>query len=200
LGYYIRVLSPGTAAASLASLQQAAAAFGASITGDVDSPQSWVDLVIVDRAGREICVIERNRVADGSLGAEEIEEFRDEVASCEPASAACWLASYLNTVRTIYAFQVLNSVYEGDGWDLLGAVKTAVWSSVGGIIQADGEGFTNEDGYHILWQFSDDVDGEWWVAVLIDGGWRKFKMDLASPAHRAAFKAGRVPDGVELAT
>jgi hypothetical protein len=66
------------------------------------------------------------------------------------------------------------------------------------IVQADGEGFTNEDGYHIIWDFSDQVTGPWWMAVLVNGRWVPFKMDLANRGHREAFLAGRVPAGVEF--
>jgi hypothetical protein len=117
----------------------------------------------------------------------------------EPISAADWLRAYFPIVRTIYAFQVLNTIYSGNGWEVLGAAKNTIWAGAGGVIQADGEGFSNEEGYHILWQFSDDVSGDWWMAVLEDGDWVPFQMDLGDPAHRSAFKAGRVPDGVQLA-
>ena len=61
-------------------------------------------------------------------------------------------------------------------------------------MQADGEGFTNEEGYHIVWQFSDSVSGPWKMGVLQDGVWRHFSMDLGDPDHRAAFLKGTVPD------
>jgi hypothetical protein len=93
----------------------------------------------------------------------------------------------------------LDPIYSGNGWEVLGAVKNTIWAAAGGVIQADGEGFSNEDGYHILWQFPDDVTGDWWMAVLKDGEWEAFQMDLGNPAHRAAFKAGRIPNGVRLA-
>ena len=60
--------------------------------------------------------------------------------------------------------------------------------------QADGEGFTNEEGYHIVWQFSDSVSGPWKMGVLQDGVWHHFTMDLGDPDHRAAFLEGSVPD------
>ena len=61
------------------------------------------------------------------------------------------------------------------------------------IIQADLEGFTNEEGYHILWQFSDSVSGPWNMGVLQDDTWYHFRMDLGDPAHRAAFLDGEMP-------
>jgi hypothetical protein len=35
------------------------------------------------------------------------------------------------------------------------------------------------------------------MAVLKDGRWIKFEMDLGDPDHRAAFLAGEMPAGVE---
>ncbi len=62
-------------------------------------------------------------------------------------------------------------------------------------MQADGEGFSNEDGDHVLWQFSEDVSGLWWMAVYREGAWCPFQMDLGNAEHRSAFFEGRVPPG-----
>ncbi len=198
MGYYIRVLTSKSDPASPTLLEKAAQAHGASVTGDVSAAE-WDQLVVTNSAHHEVCAIERNVILAGSLGEEELAEFQAEVAACFPASAAKWLESYLKSVRTIYAFQVLSGTYADRGWEILGSVKEALLGAVGGIVQADGEGFSNEEGYHILWQFSDDVSGEWWMAVLKDGRWEKFKMDLDDRAHRAAFMAGEIPSGVERA-
>jgi hypothetical protein len=56
------------------------------------------------------------------------------------------------------------------GWDAIHLVQSLLWSAADGILQADGEGFSNLDGYHILWQFSDSVKGPWNMAVLNDDG------------------------------
>ena len=196
MGYYVRILTPESNPASPALVQKAAQAHGAIVTGDV-SVKEWEHLVVANSANQEVCAIERNVISAGSLGEEEIVEFQDEAAGCLPGSAAIWLESYLRSVRTIYAFQVLSGTYSENGWEIFGSVKEAVHSSVGGIMQADNEGFSNEEGYHILWQFSDDVSGDWWMAVLKDGRWEKFKMDLSNRTHRTAFMAGDIPNGVE---
>ena len=81
----------------------------------------------------------------------------------------------------------------------LSVVRSAVWSAAPAILQADGEGFSNEDGYHILWQFSDSVSGKWWMGVLENGKWVHFQMDLGNPQHRSAFLAGEVPAAVKRA-
>jgi hypothetical protein len=63
-------------------------------------------------------------------------------------------------------------------------------------MQADGEGFTNEEGYHILWQFHDGVTGEWNMAVRnFFGQWTRFTMDLGDNLQRKEFLNGKVPKG-----
>jgi hypothetical protein len=76
------------------------------------------------------------------------------------------------------------------------AVRGAIQESAGGIVQADGEGFSNEEGFHVLWQFSDGVKGPWWMAVLRDGEWITFQMQLGNRKHREAFLRGEIPAGV----
>jgi len=82
---------------------------------------------------------------------------------------------------------------------LLHQVYAAVWNAAGGILQADGEGFSNEAGNTILWQFSDGVTGDWNVGIIASAGqWLNFKMDIGSQAHREAFWRGELPVGAEL--
>ena len=135
----------------------------------------------------------------GSLASDELAEFTDEVADCKPVNAAKWLVNYFPHVRCIYAFQLLSGTDYQNGWEILGAVKDAVWSFAPSILQADNEGFTNEDGYHILWQFSDSVDGDWWMGILLDGQWHHFEMNLGNPRQREAFLRGQIPTGVKRA-
>lgn len=200
MGYYIRVLSPKSAPIDPSILRGALADSGlnASLSGHTEMTE-WEQLVVAHPDGKEICAIERNEVGtDDGLGREEIGEFLDELEDGEPKSAADWLASYLPSVKSIYAIQVLRGTYEGDGWDIVGCLKGAIWNAAGGILQADHEGFSNEDGYHILWQFADAVDGEWAMAVLDEGRWRKFRMDLGNREHREAFLRGVVPAGIQV--
>ena len=78
-------------------------------------------------------------------------------------------------------------------------MKDLIFTQVVGIIQADREGFSDEKGYHILWQFSNSVKRPWWMSVLKDGQWVRFQMDLGNRKHRAAFFRGQVPAGVKMA-
>jgi hypothetical protein len=198
VGYYMRVFSKGSDAAKLSVIRQRLAKNGLRAQVLVDDEQDqWEAAVLAHPDGREFAAIERNPIAPGALGAEELAEMMDEVSECEPASAARWLKTYLSAAQTIYAFQVLSAADEGDGWAAIRAAMDACQEHAGGISQADGEGFSNEDGFHVLWQFSDSVKGPWWMAVLDDSGrWITYQMDLGNKTHRKAFREGRIPDGV----
>jgi len=117
----------------------------------------------------------------------------------KPESAAAGLRDYLPTVKLISAFQLLNGTEVNDGWTPLDRAYNTVWNVAGGILQADGEGFTDEEGYTILWQFGENVSGPWNVGVLTtSNGWAHFEIDLGDQRHRDAFLHGQVPDGVKL--
>ena len=173
---------------------RAAEVHAAKVVGDLNI-EAWAELVVSNASGDDVCVVERNVVSAGSLAEEEVGEFKEEISDCLPSSAVSWLLSYLSAIRTIYAIQVLQGAYKEHGWEIIGSINKAIWNSAGGILQADNEGFSNEEGHHILWQFSDNVSGEWWMAVLKDERWHKFKMDLGNTEHRAAFQRGQIPEG-----
>lgn len=200
MSYYLRVLSTSADAIPLSELQSTLERenLRAVLSAEEGAPEDWTQLTLRHADGREIALIERNLVEEGSLGSEELDEFADEIADCKPANAAQWLLDYFSGVRCIYAFQVLSGTDHKNGWDILGAVKDTIWSAAPSILQADGEGFSNEDGYHILWQFSDSVDGEWWMGVLRDGQWKHFQMDLGNHKHRESFFQGQIPSGAKI--
>ncbi|HET6170669.1 MAG TPA: hypothetical protein VFE01_10840, partial [Terracidiphilus sp.] len=122
------------------------------------------------------------------------EEFVEEIDECKPETGVAWLREYLNSVKTIYAFQHLQGADTEEGGNVLHALRSHLWERGDAILQADNEGFTNEEGFHIVWQFSDSVSGPWNMGVLQDGTWYHFKMDLGDPDHRAAFFNGEVPE------
>ncbi len=168
--------------------------------------EKWTQLIAKHEDDMEIVQIERDSVNEGALAGEELNEYLDEMMDYEPHSAAVWLAEYLKKVKVIYAMQILDGSEVSDGWSVIHCLQSAIWKHVGGILQADLEGFSNEDGFHILWQFSDNAHGSWNMAVLQkkvfnitdSSKWVSFEMDLANKEHRAAFLNGDVPKGVKL--
>jgi hypothetical protein len=200
MGYYIRVLATDDTPLSEQELRECLPVTPDSeliVEGKDES--GWLQLVLRHADGPEIAAIERNLVIPGELGESEITEFVEEVKVGRPQSAGRWLERYLPRVKAIYAFQLLSGTDVQDGWAAVRGIQTCIWRGRGGILQADGEGFSNEDGDLILWQFADTVDGDWNMAVLDkDGNWIRFQMNLGDPEQRAAFLKGRVPEGAKI--
>src|SRR5580698_3405360 len=200
MAYYTRVLSKQEEFPTLDELAQSIAAEHPyyKLTLETGTEEEWESLLLSSKDGVEVAVVERNPVYDGSVGQDEIADFLEDIHDCKPESGVEWLTDYLAEVKTVYAFQHLQGSETEDGGNALHALRTALWERGDAIIQADLEGFTNEEGYQIVWQFSDTVSGPWNMAILQEGTWHHFKMDLGDPDHRAAFLRGEVPD--DLAT
>lgn len=166
---------------------------------ETESAAEWTIIQVANQSGNVLAQIERNLVAVGKLGKEELDNFREEIKDCKPISAVQWLQEFFDRVKVIYAFQLLKDSFDDDNFPIISSIKSTIWNVVGGILQADEEGFSNEDGYHILWQFSDTVTGEWSMAVMSSPNkWVSFVMDLGSPKQKAMFLEGKVPDSTRL--
>jgi hypothetical protein len=196
--YYIRVLTPSEQVVPAGAL--AAELKSANLCVEAGSDAQWEELLLSHRDGRAIALIERNPVRDDSLGAEELEEFVDTLDDLQPAAAADWLRAWLPGVKTIYAFQILNAADQDNGWDAIQSLQGQLWRTLGGIFQADSEGFSNEAGYQIVWQFADQASGPWAMGVLQDGAWVHFEMELSDRGQREQFLRGEVPTGAKLVT
>jgi hypothetical protein len=195
MGYYIRVLGTNPSNVSLSHLREIARP---AVLDAEDDDDTWEQIIIKHASGREIANIEKNPVVEGQLGAAELEEFIEEVGHYKPESASTWLREFLLGVKVIYAFQLLSGTDVDDGWTPLHRVYSAVWKHAAGILQADAEGFSDEDGFTILWQFGEAVTGPWNMGIMKDGRWLHFEMDLGNKRHREAFRSGELPDGVKL--
>jgi hypothetical protein len=196
MGYYIRILGKNSDNISLQNLRDEV--LPATLTVAQGPDDEWEQAILAHESGQEIALIEKNPVVDGQLGADELQEFIEEVAHYKPESAAKWLRQFLPTVEVIYAFQLLSGTDVNDGWTLLHRLYAAVWNQTGGILQADGEGFSDEDGFTILWQFADTVTGAWNMGSLQGAQWVHFEMDLGNKAQREAFTRGEIPPGVKI--
>lgn len=164
------------------------------LTIEEGSEEEWETLLLVGTDEVEVALLERNEVYDGSLGQDEISDLIEDLYDVKPESGVEWLKNYLEDVKTVYAFQHLQGAETEDGGNALHGLRARLWERGDAILQADGEGFTNEEGFHIVWQFSDSVSGPWNMGVYKDDMWMHFKMDLGDPGHREAFLNGEVPD------
>ncbi|HMY02260.1 MAG TPA: hypothetical protein PKA48_02860, partial [Candidatus Obscuribacter sp.] len=71
-----------------------------------------------------------------------------------------------------------------------------VRKEIPGIVYCQGEGFTNEEGAQITYEFTTALSGDVRAAVLSEDGvtWQDFDLDLSSAEDRSSFEQGRLPD------
>ena len=197
MGNYLRVLGLQNPDIHIDELMQSLAADGLNAKFAFDpteEPGKWTMLDILNADSEPLAQLERNPVIEGELGQEELNEFKEDIQYYKPTSAVKWLTNYFDKVKVIYAFQILNATFEDGNFEIVGNIKTKIWNMTKGILQADNEGFSNEDGCHILWQFSDTVTGDWSCAVRNGlGKWDMFVMDLGDINQRQEFQDGKVP-------
>lgn len=195
--YYIRILGSQDPDIHIDELIDALKQDGLTAKFELDPSEQagkWTIFDIYNNEGEALAQIERSPVIAGEIGQDELNEFREIIQDYNPKSAVHWLTNYFDTVKVIYAFQMLNASFEENNFEIIGSIKSKIWDKTKGILQADNEGFSNEDGYHILWQFSDNVTGDWSCAVINSlGKWDNFIMDLGDTTQRMEFQSGIVP-------
>lgn len=155
--------------------------------------KGWETLLLATDDEVEIALLELCPVYDGSTGEDEIADLLEDTREARPESARAWVAEYLADVKTVYCFRHLPGADSDLGSAALHGLRSLLWERGEAILQADHEGFTNEEGYNILWQFADTVSGAWNMAVLEEGTWHHFLMDLGDPEQREAFWRGEAP-------
>lgn len=196
VAYYTRVLSKDEEFPAFEELAQFIRAEHPDyrLTIEEGSEEEWETLLLAGDDEVEVALIERLPVFDGSQGQDDISDLTEDLWDVKPESGAEWLKSYLEEVKTIYALQHLQGSETVDGGNALHALRARLWERGDAILQADGEGYTNEEGFHIVWQFNDSISGPWNMGVYKDDMWFHFKMDLGDPDHREAFLNGEVPE------
>lgn len=199
MGYYVRILTPSAEPVSAATLRTAlrpATRVSVKFSGQKDA---WNSAFIGANPSPDtspILSLERNQVRPRSLARAELQEFERELKTSLPRSGAKWVRDYLKSVRTIYAIQFHS--HAGAHGALVTKVIEAMRRAAGGIVQADFNGFSNEAGDSVVWQFSEAARGEWTMAVLDEEAeWVSFKMELGDLAMREAFLRGEVPAGTK---
>jgi len=133
-------------------------------------------------------------------GAQEIACFLEEIEDCQPACNVPWLRQFLPQVRTIYRWSLWSGTEVSNGWDPVRQLEDVFIDGEEAAVYAELEGWTNTDGNHITWEFTERVSwsGEpWWFGLHLDGRWHRFQMDLGDREGRDCFKRGVVPPGVK---
>ena len=201
MSYYVRLFTPSETVIPLSSLRPALREIDpmARVIVEVGDDEQWTELFVrvgADESG-DVCTVERLPVGEHG-GRTEIKESKYDISEARPESSRRWVEAYLDKCKTVYVIEMLVRDAATPAGAVFQALRNALWDQLGGIFQADPEGFTNDDGYHILWQFTYRAVGPRWMALPDgNGGWARFEMNLDDAQQRYAFLAGKVPDGVK---
>jgi hypothetical protein len=192
---YIRVLAESDQKAPLSELRTVLGpAF--EVVAEGGDELEWPGLILRQVNGPEVAIIRRDPVGEGKSGSEELAELASGMQNASPARTVEWLRHYFAHVKVVYTMEPLPGSEELDGASAMLRAQAYFWKRFGGILQADNEGFSNREGYHVLWQFRNPQQGELEAAVMDDNGeWIGFVMDMDDPEQVAAFQRGEVPAG-----
>lgn len=136
----------------------------------------------------------------GDPGAEEIALFLGEIDGRQPVCNVPWLRRFLPRVKTVYLWSLYSGTDIDDGWAPVREFQVAFTDGEETAVYAELEGWSNTDGDHITWEFTDRVRGgdPWWFGLHLNGRWHRFQMDLADRERREFFKRGEIPPGVQV--
>lgn len=193
--YDIRLFSKSVAAISILHLQSLFEDCRFEVLEGEDA--KWRELLVTSNRGDEICLVER---ANAAAMSKEVDWLRSDLHDRRPRASAQWAATYLGAARVLYGCQYLSFGLSPKYAQIPSRVMWALQTiSGGGIVHAEGQGFSNEDGYQITWEFSDRVSGTRQVAVLgASGRWETFELDMSDERHRIAFRVGERPVGADI--
>jgi hypothetical protein len=189
MAYYVRLLTPGEKIIPFNDILMEIEAVKL-IAG---TEREWEKIEIADPNGNAIALLERKPVAS-EAGAAELATIKKQAAASEPENARAWVQKFLASVKTVYSFQLFTDVINGHDWRILGGVQNLLKDALTGIIQADDEGFYNEEGDYILWRMYPGAAGSIPAATLGENGeWISFQLNLNDDRAVARFKRGEMP-------
>ena len=156
----------------------------------------WENIEIYDAHDILLATLEYDIVSPGTTGETALKELDKAIQNKYPVNARQWLKNYFTTVKTIYTFNIFPDRMNKNSWLILGGIQNFLKDSLGGLIQADNEGYYNEAGLYILWQMYEGATGNATAASLDDRGeWVPYSYSLRLDDKKAVdlFKQGIAP-------
>jgi hypothetical protein len=190
MSYYVRLLTASEKTVPFNEIGQQ----GNFIKLVFGTAAAWEKIDIYQPETRLIANLERHSLSAGSPADGELAALRASIGRSYPVNARDWLRRYLDSVKTVYAFQLLGDNITKHGWPVLGRIQNLLKDTLGGIIQADQEGYYNENGDYILWQMYANATGSIPAATLDEKGeWIPFQLRLDDSRAIEQFKQGIPP-------
>jgi hypothetical protein len=155
---------------------------------------SWEQIDVYEPENNLISILVRHSTSIGKSGETELSHMKESIKESYPVNAREWLTNYLSKVKTVYTFQLFGDRINRDGWPVLGRIQNLIKDTLIGILQADNEGFYNEDGDYILWQMYAGATGTIPAATLdAKNKWMIFDLQLTNTRAVGRFKDGLPP-------
>lgn len=164
---------------------------------ETDDEENWSQLALYTEDGEAVLEVDRLNRGEPTFSdhlGDIVRRLLDEKEPVKPHSSVKWLCNYLSKVETVYVLRPQAALYNEQGWEIFNEFWTNLKDSRG-IVHCDGEGFTNEEGAQITWEFPGGASGDWKMA-LYDGDrntWVEFTIDLANQEQRLLFLDGTLP-------
>jgi hypothetical protein len=156
----------------------------------------WEKIEIYDAHDILLATLEYDIVSPGTTGETTLKELDKSIQNKYPMNARQWLKIYFTTVKSIYTFNFFPDRMNKNSWLILGGIQNFLKDSLGGIIQADNEGYYNEAGLYILWQMYEGATGNATAASLDEKGeWVPYSYSLKLDDKKSVdlFKQGIAP-------
>jgi hypothetical protein len=196
----------------------------AFIDGEIESeeeekPGSWSTLTLYLDNGEAVVEIEKLCAPDEEFVdaiQDTVRFLLDDKEPVKPASAVKWLCQFMGRVKVLYEFRPMLAVTTDEGWQIFNEVWTNLRHTLTGIVHLQDEGFTNEEGAQITWEYPENADlsqtgesgdekghmhlsesaGDLKVAVMDEdsGKWIDYTINLADPTARLMFINGKRPE------
>jgi hypothetical protein len=190
MSYYVRLLTAAEKTVPFNEIEKQ----GNSLKLVSGSDALWEKIEIYEPADNLISVVERLPLSSGDTGQTTLAQLKSAVDNSYPLNAREWLKEYLSAVKTIYSFQLIGENITKEGWPVMGRVQNLLKDTLTGIVQADNEGFYNEEGDYILWQMYAGAAGTIPAATLDEKGqWISAQLRLDDDRAIEQFKQGLPP-------
>jgi hypothetical protein len=193
-------VTPADRSLTAQEFKERVASFSDDLTAEqvAGTPQDWREITVKDSRDWWWFNVERYpAVRGGERWDGDLEFFRSWLAIGKPEVNARWMEEYLNCVRTVYQFTCSISCPETNIDCVNHLVRALRNDGLRGMLYAELEGWMNEFGAHITWEFRGNVSGDCLMAIRQPAGWVYFPIELSSPEQSEAFKSGLVPVGID---
>jgi hypothetical protein len=191
MGYCVRFLTASEKVLPFQDVREQVAT--AKLVSGQDSAWDKIEISLPD--GTLISVLERYPLSSEGQAQNEMALVKESLPGSYPLNAREWLKNYLFSTRVIYNFRLQAENITSRDWPLLGRIQNLLKDTLGGIIQADNEGFYNEEGNYILWQMYEGATGTIPAATLDEKGeWIPYQLRLGDARAIDRFKQGLLPE------